>query len=623
MNVTSGNAIGNDVNASFIVPHAPEGNHSVTIIDITTGEKDTVTFEILLSYSFKPLMPESPVQIQEGGSVTISVNVTGGRSNYVYPKIKVQTPSENLTYEASNNITTNDIGDFYGNFTYPNDFLNGANTNFTGLYKIIFNVTFVGYFFIGLTDRSEYHRSDIVNVKAVDYPPNENVTLTIKFGEKIIKTIIHNAINGVINVNWTVPPNATIGNYTLSISPVPDSKLKANDTQSFKVPGFETKIFTHNLANETVPNVLVKVYDKSANAKYSATSNKDGLVTLMLERGNHSCEAFFKEVKVREINFTITEEKQMNLTCQLTSLNIKVIDTKNVSIPEASISLIYNYTTNLDKQEKKTGIEFGQTNITGTLHLRSLLPNVPYIINASRYGRMFNQDMISDLPAQAYFNITIICPTRTLYVNIIDAYGKPIENSMVKTQELMYGPIYGNSTDGNGKAVLRCTFGRYFVKVYVGEMLLNETSIDLFDDQNITIRCILHNLLICIKVVDYFGQPIQNANVTLERDERLINSAVTGGDGITRFTEIGGTLTIKVYLADQNQPAAVFYSFISEARNESNPIEVRLPKYVILAGFLLETSQFTTVIMIAAAVILILLIEVYRRKHITHEKGSS
>jgi len=47
-NVTSGIATENDVNASFIVPHAPEGAHNVTVIDTATGENDTTTVQVLI-----------------------------------------------------------------------------------------------------------------------------------------------------------------------------------------------------------------------------------------------------------------------------------------------------------------------------------------------------------------------------------------------------------------------------------------------------------------------------------------------------------------------------------------------------------------------------------------------
>jgi hypothetical protein len=48
--------------------------------------------------------------------------------------------------------------------------------------------------------------------------------------------------------------------------------------------------------------------------------------------------------------------------------------------------------------------------------------------------------------------------------------------------------------------------------------LLEEATVELFDDKNVTIRCILYNLTIYVKVIDYFGQPIPKANVTLERN---------------------------------------------------------------------------------------------------------
>ena len=224
----SGNATGNNATASFGIPHASEGVHNVTIIDATAGENATATFTVLTFYSFKPDVPESPAQLQQGASLTISINMTGGKSNYTYPKVKVQTPG-NLKYEASKNVTTSVVGDYYSNFTYPNEFSSGANTNFTGEYKILFNETLVNRFLIGLTNSSKYHREDIVNLKAVDYPLNKNVTITIKFGNKTIDSITYNATDGTVNTNWAVPSNVLLGNYNASITPVPTSKKIGND----------------------------------------------------------------------------------------------------------------------------------------------------------------------------------------------------------------------------------------------------------------------------------------------------------------------------------------------------------------------------------------------------------
>lgn len=623
--VTSGNATGNGVNASFSVPHAPAGSHNVTIIDLDAGENDTAIFTVVASYSFEPAVPKSPAQLQEGADVTISINVTGGKSNYTYSKVKVQAPG-NLTYEALSNITTNAVGDFHGSLIYPSDFSSGANTNFTGEHRIVFNATIVSHFFVGLTDRSEYHRGDIVNVKAVDYPLNQNVTVTLKFEDKTIDSIPLNVTDHVITANWSVPLNATVGNYTLSITPVPDSKKEANDTQTFAIPGFKTEIFTLNLANETVPNVFVRMYDELADEHYNSISDEDGMASFMLERGSYRGVASFKEVKVGKLNLTIAkegQEKPVNLTCQLTSMNINVMDAQNTGIPFVSISLTYNYTTNLDAMKNRTGTELGETNITGILRLHSLLPNVTYIINASRYGEVFNENnnTVYKLSAQGCVDITIFCPVRTLHVDVVDAYDQPINHAAVEVQELMGGLYYKTTTDADGKAVLNCTFGRYFVKVYAGEIMLyeNKTSVDLYQNKNVSIRCRLYGLNLAVRVGDYFGQSIPNANVTLQREGLSISPRTTEPDGTATFDNIvGGNITIRVYLTDQMHPCAARTSLV----DESKTIEIKIEKYVILAGFLVETSYLATTTIILAAVILVFLIEIYRKKPLRSQKGS-
>jgi len=435
-----------------------------------------------------------------------------------------------------------------------------------------------------------------------------------------------NVTDGVIFTNWSVPLNATVGNYTLSIAPVPDSKKEANDTQIFKIPGFKTEIFTLNLANETVPNVFVGIYDELADERYNSTSDEDGLAGFMLERGNYWVEASFKEVKVSKIDFTIAKEgqtKPVNLTCQLSSVNINVVDAQNISVPFVSISLTYNYTTNLDVKENRTETEFGETDITGILQLHSLLPNITYIINASRYGEVFNQNnnTVSELSAQDYVDIMIFCPERTLHVDVVDARNQPIMNATTKVQELMGGPYYDATTDEDGKAVLNCTFGRYLVMVYVGEIMLceNKTPVDLFQNQNLSVSCKLYGLTLSVRVGDYFGQPIPNANVALQREGLSLSPRATESDGTATFDNIvGGNLTIRVYLADQTQPCTIKTSLV----DESKTIEIKIDKYVILTVFLVETSHLATAMIILATVILIFLIEIYRKRHLKPQKAS-
>ncbi|MGB9958973.1 MAG: hypothetical protein ACPLKQ_00415 [Candidatus Bathyarchaeales archaeon] len=616
-----GSAVGNKVNASFTVPHKPQGSYNVTIIDVKTGESSTTTFTVLTSYSFKPLLPEPPLQIQQGGSVTISLNITGGKANYNYPKVKVQTPAAGV-YEAPNmNITTNNDGDFSGSVVYPTDFAPGANTNFTGEYKIIFNDNVVDSFIVGLTDRSEYHRGDIVKIKAVDYSEynNKNVTITIKFGNQTISAFNCTVLNGIVNASWTVPNTALIGNYVLSITPVPASKQNASDTQTFAVPGFSIEMFPRNLANEVVPNVLLKICDKSVNKTYEVESGENGTASIMLEKGNYNSTAYFKEVKVGTFTFSITGSAKLDFQCQLTNIEIIVVDAQNtnVQIPFVSISFAYSYITDLNGGVNKTEpVKLYQTNITGTVKMNSMLLNAVYRINASRYGEIFNKNnnVFSNLQPQAWNRIVIPCPAKSLRVNVVDAKSQPIADAVIDAQELMGGLQYSGSTNQNGQALLNCIFGIYSVKVYHGGLLLNETKVNLFDHQNLTIKCSYYNLPISIKVVDYFGQPIPNMNVTLERNSVILSSKLTGSDGIAGFRETGGMLTIKVYLSSQNQPVTALTTFISEERNETNPIEVKIGRYVFLAGFLIETAQFAAIVLVLAVILVIIATEIYKRK---------
>jgi hypothetical protein len=602
----SGTASGNDVTLSFSVPHTFEGNYTVMIVDTTTGENDTATFAVTASYSLETDVPEPPAQRQEGDDVTIFVNITGGKSSYTY-NLTVQTPSENLTYKALPSINTNDVGDFYGNFTYPDDFSAGANTSLTGEYSILLNTTLATQpFSIGLTNCTEYHRFQTVDIKAV-YKPNENVTVAIS-GEDVdhSENVTANSSDGLIHyTNWTVPSNASISAYMVnitSISPNPTTKTPP-DVQYFIVPGFDVNITTRNLAREPVGNVVLEAFEHGKSVT-KETSDLKGLATMKLETGNYSCIAIFEEHEVGNFSIEIDGECALYLDCNLTSMTILVIDKDKNRIPFAEV-----YVTPKNQTFS--------THANGTVVLHSLLSNLTYVLNASRYDTPFNTTTIQRLPLKDWFNITIICPAVTLRVDVADIQGQPL-NVTVRVQDFTCGLHYHENTF-NGKAVLNCTFGRYNIKTYVGEILLNETFVDLFQEKNVAIICKLYGLTISVRVVDYFGQPISNANVELQREGLSISPKRTESNGIATFQDlIGGNLSVSVYLSGQTQPcAAATYSV-----EETTSIDVRIGKYVVLAGFLVETSQLTTAIIILAAVILIVLIEVYSRKRQKPQQSS-
>lgn len=614
VNITSGNAEGYEVDvsfnitSSFVGDNTFAGDHNVTLIDVTAGENDTTTFTVLTTYDLETDVPKLPEQRQEGDNVAISINVTGGEQSETFvANITVQAPT-NASYTKLLNVTTSNNGSGNATVNYPEHFPTGANTNFTGKYRVFLNRTnnetlATANFTIGLTNSTEYHRFQLVDVKAAGYKSDENATITVSFGEEVVHSKNVTAEMGIIHyANWTIPSNASIGTYTTNITSIsPNATIKTPpDLQNFTVPGFAVNITTRNLAKEPVPSVTVQVFENSTSV-VNATSDSNGLASVMLEIGNYTGKAYLRGEEVGERWINITDAIPLDFLCTLTNLRTQVIDEDGIRIPEVKIFLTPENLTLT-------------TTINGTAVAHSLLPNVTYILNASRYDEPFNLTTISGLlvneTAVAWFNVTIICPKLILKVNVTDAKGQPIGDAVVKVQEQMGGLHYESNTTSEGVAFFNSTFGRFRVEVYAKGIKLNETDVALFQNQNISILCKLYGLTVSIKVTDYFGQPISNANVTLQREGLSPRSNRTRSDGAATFQDIiGGSLQITVYLNDQTRPCAAKPFFV----DESKTIEIKVAKYVLLAGVLVETSQLTTALIIVAAVILILSVEVYRR----------
>jgi hypothetical protein len=627
-------ATGNQANATFQIPHVPNGNYTIKLQDVDKNINATTStlFHVEPAYYIKAIVPSSPQQIQENSMVNILVNVTGGKQNTIYyANVSIMIPSPLRTnYSATVGLTnTTDTGDWFANIAYPNQILFqpfGSNTNHTGLYWIYFNKTqnlAEDSFFVGITDKSEYHREEIVQIKAVGYQPNQTATITITFPKTNITyspTTLNASQQGVITTTWQVPSNASIGVYNITISSGAPIK-PVRDSQLFNIPGYQIEVCTRNLAGDTVPQILVEVLDVATDMRYSNTSETNGLVGFRLEKGNHTFEAFWsKKVKVGEMpNITIAEDQTYNFTCELTNMKITVEDKDENLMPFVPLKINYTYITKEDKKENASIT--GQTGLYGLFFINSTLSHVNYTIDASRYGIVFNKNnnTIQDLPAKAWFNVTILCPPKTLTLNITENHRNPLPNARVELIEQMGGISYTKTSNESGIAVINCTFGNYTLKVYVDNIFLNETVVEIFNDTYSEIYCKLYNLTVSVKVVDYFGQPISNAKVTWQLGGRQ-DSALTKSDGLATFSNIiGGDLQVTVYLPEQSQPFMVTTSFV----DGSKTIEIKLDKYVMLAGFLVETSYLTTVIIIAVAVLLVLLIEVYKKKRLKPPKSSS
>jgi hypothetical protein len=619
------------VDSSFAVPELPAGNYTITLNDVSKNVNDTTTFTVLAGYSIEALVPSPPAQLQEGSNVTLSVTLTGGQPGTTYyANITVVLPAPlNTNYSAQIALpSTNQKGTTQTQLTYPDVTFqpSGSLTNFTGLYDVYFNMTdnlAEDQFFIGLTDKSAYHRQDSVAMHAVGYQPDENPTIDITYaqtGASVHSETVTASSEGAIDATWTVPSNALIGDYNITITPQNTPKLIA-DSQLFTVPGYPINITTLNLANEPVPQILVEALDQATNTLYNGTSGVDGIATVNLEKGNHTMDAFWNDVKVGEISASITGEGAYDLTCTLTDLKVTVQDKNGIIIPFVSLYAAYQYVTTKEGVSK-TGYASGQTDLSGTFSFNSTLPGIGYTINASIYGIAFNtgNNTVSDVPAQPIFEVTILCPSRTLTLKILDYHLAVIPNVRVELVEQSSGLFYGAVTNDTGAVSAEVTFGKYRLRIYMGNILLNETVIEAFSDTQIEIRCILYNLQVSVTVVDYFGQPIPNVNVMLRGPENATRSATTQGDGTATFDNvIGGTMQIIAYLSGREDS----YEAVNLQVEAPTTTKIVMGRYVLLGPFVIETNLFATLIIILAALILFLSVEVYRRKGFKPSKSES
>lgn len=615
-----GNATVNNVNASFTIPEATYGTHNVTVIDVITGDNATGSFFVSTAYSMNVTVPQLPIQMQEGDIVPISLYVTGGNSNATYgATIVVETPA-NVTYSEQMGVSTSTIGSGNATLTYPGNFSTGANTDYVGNYGVSANLTVAPQtFFVGLMDSTEYHRMQTVNIKAV-YAQNENVTLTVS-GNGIQDSVNLTADSaGVINYsNWTVPMNASIGTYGVSIVSVSGHTVKAPpDTQNFKVPGFLFNVTAKNLAGDLVPNAEVSAFENGASVN-NQTTDSNGLAVLTLEIGNYTLQGYSEGIKVGEGVFEVndTEVARVHvLGLNLTNLNIRVVAVVNgveVGISEAGIYLTPENVTLT-------------TDITGNVVLHSLLPIDTYTLNASRYNTPFNMTTVTSLLVGGnpvpFFNVTIGCPSYALKVNAFKANGQPFDDAVVEVKELVGGIHYDGNTDLNGTVAFQnAIFGMYDVEIHDSTgRELNSTAVDLFQDQNVTLHCNLFDLNINVTLTDYLGQPFANTKVTLQGNGSEPISDWTQANGVATFDNlVGDSFSISVYLSDQGSPTVVKSLLVGG----STAVSIRISRYVLLAGLPVETGQLTMAVIIVLSVLLVLSLEVYRRRRIKSQKTDS
>ena len=619
--VASGTAQGYYVNSNFSIPQVPSNTYALRLRDFSSNINSTENqFQVQTNYT----ITAGTSKIQEGSSVVLNVAVTGGTVGVSYiADVSVVIPSP-LSTEYSKTVslgTANQQGTATAQVTYPDSSFQptGSLTDYPGSYTAYFNKTnslAKGDFSVSFLDSTTYHRGQTVTIRAVGYQANQAATLnvaSVSSGTSLDSETITASANGVITKTWVVPSNAAIGDYKVTITPQGDAKA-IQDAQTFSINGYSVQIKTMNLANEVVPQVTVQALDKATNNQYSNTSGSDGLLNLNLEAGTNSLTGLLNGVNIGSTDITVVGNGAFNFACQLTDLKIVVQNQNGITLPYVNLSITYQYQP-ANGGSFKTGNVSGQTDFSGVFKLNSTLTGISYNVDASLYNTVFNSRnrTFDNIPAQAVTNLVITCPTETLSINVVDNNQAAIPNTRIELVEQTTGIFYAATTDSSGSVTTQVSFGMYRARFFKDNILINQTSFEVFSATQKQIQCTLYGIQVSVKVVDFFGNPILNANVTLNGPATERFSTLTKGDGTAVFNNvIGGDMQV-VAFAPGEQNA---YQAMTVSVNQPTSVQVTIERYVALGSLLIPVSSLIAVIVILIAVILLAIVEVYLRQRV-------
>ena len=636
--IISGTATGLNVNKLFVVPQtagSPSGrNITVELIDAATNASAVANFTLYTRFDLQVGTPAAPKQFQEGNSTNITVSVTGGASNTVYTaNITVKDPANQNQFSIAQLSNTTTTGSGSGVKAYPSSFA-GASTNHTGNYAVSSNLTTGSKeFFVGLTDKSVYRLKETVLIQATGYKPSEVINADVKFGAVTTASFSNRTADsgGKVSISWAIPANSTPGNYlvTLSNTTNPGTVKTPKDSQAFEVLGVICQILTKNLAGEGIKGITVEVYNSTTPniLYYSGASNVTGWTRFNLAAGNYTFRAYWKAVEVgipRLSNQSILTDTMLDFSVQLTDLQAFVRDI-NGGVPLVGLGLSYNYTTrtNLTKSETASMI----TDETGMSKISNLFTNLSYVLRGSRYGLSLPGLPLPNKTLAVPLNIvTVVLPTYTAVVSLLDAKDTAVSGIRIAAYEWSSGftdPLV-METSSNGKASLSLTFGKYHLRAFGDSLVLNDTDLDLIENNlNFTFSLQVLNVDITVSVRDYFGQPISNANVTVEHrvgnDYVLAYSKFTGSDGSATFESVvGGDSRVSVYAG--GNLVGTETQFVSGAQNA---VQFDVAEYVSVFGSVISTGLFAFVLFLIVMVVVVILILSRKRLMKVLRRGKS
>lgn len=615
--LASGNAQGYTVKVNATIPVLLSGNYGLVLTDVASGQTATYPLPLEINYIIDPLIPTALALQQEGKNLVLNVTITGAAANVTYAaEVTVAMPSAlDINYTTIVSFTSNSLGVAQTSVNFPaGDYSpSGASTAYAGTYVAFFNGTqslATKSFTVGITDLSEYHRGSAVRVNAIGYQPNQVCTLGVTFnGNVIFNQTAPASGNGVFSTTWAVPDNASEGTYTATISTQVAPAKALVDTQTFSIVGYPITFQTVNLAGESVSSILVKVTDKTTGDTFSNTTRDNGIAVVNLEKGTYTVEAFWNNAPVSTTTITVSGSAPVTLRCTLGNLNVKVQDKYGIAIPFVNVTITFSYSTPANGTTSSS--RSASTDLSGNLTFASLLTGTSYSLQASKYEQSFAISTLT-LPAQGVTGQTITCPDETLSLTTVDYYNATLPDAHVVLTEQTSGLFYSVTTDSNGHAQATVTFGKYEVSVYTSSnVLLKQTTVDVLSSTSSQIRCVIYNLPVTVKVVDYFGNGIGNVNVQFSRTGTETRSAPTQGDGTASFPNvIGGNVEITAYLSGNQN------SFVAANLQVDSPstLTLSMSKYVSIGGAVIETSTLTTIMLIIVTILVLLVFEVFRRK---------
>jgi hypothetical protein len=621
--VASGTANDYYVNANFTIPQLPGGDYNFLIEDIKQDDLNSTgqtpeQFLILPGYTIMPVNSYN----QEGSTVPLTVSITGGNKGASYTaNVTVVLPSPlNANFSDVLSLVANNLGTATTQIDFPSsNFQRGDSlgtsptTVYAGNYTLYFNMSAAlgqNQFQVGFLDSTTYHRGQTATITAQGYTAGQtaavSVTNAITGSSLSISTLTtpQADANGVISTSFQIPQSIAVGSYKVTITPTTGAAKLVSDSMTFNVLGYSVSVTTLNLDGQIAPNILVTFKDQSANTFYNATSNGGGIANYNLENGPYLLTASWKGVNVGNTNITVNGAGSFTFTCQgLTDLLIKVQNENGTAMPFVNLVI----------SSPQTGSTSAETSITGTYTLNSTINGISYTIQASMYNEVFNSgnETLSNLPAQATYQFTIICPTEPTTVNVVDYNNAPISGATIKFVELTNGLFYTATTDSSGSASVPTTFGVYNVQIYQNNFLLNQTTIKAFSAGQYMIHCTLYGIQVQVTVVDYFGTPISSANVTLNGPSAEHYSAMTPSNGKATFNNvIGGNMQIIAFpKGDEGS-----YQAVSLTVNQPTSVQIKMGGYVALGSLLIPTAGLFTLILVIVAIVVLVVVEMFIRR---------